>query len=286
MNQGQPSKTADWVAQQRAAHQLRDNSPLILKDPLAMRILSEAQRAELSLPGNVHREFYDQDMRVFMAARSRYAEDTLARAVAAGGRQYVLLGAGLDTFAYRNPFVGVRVFEVDHPSTQAWKRERLSAASIPIPEHLSFAPVDFESHSLEEGLDGASFQWDQPAFFCWLGVTYYLTLEAFHSSLAFMAARPPGSGLALDYLIARERLSEMERRALEGTAQRVASLGEPFTLSFTPERMAAHLTGQGFTGLEDLATHDINARYFARRADGLALRHWIHHLVSAWIPAD
>ena len=107
-------------------------------------------------------------MRAFVVARSRYAEDTLARAVAAGVRQYVLLGAGLDTFAYRNPFIGVRVFEVDHHSTQAWKRELLSAASIPIPEHLTFAPVDFESQSLEEGLSAARFQWDQPAFF-WLG---------------------------------------------------------------------------------------------------------------------
>jgi len=132
-----------------------------------VRILSEEQRAKLLLPGNAHREFYDQDMRAFMVARSRYAEDTLARAVAAGVKQYVLLGAGLDTFAYRNPFIGVRVFEVDHHSTQAWKRELLSAASIPIPEHLTFAPVDFESQSLEEGLSAARFSGTSPRSSGW-----------------------------------------------------------------------------------------------------------------------
>ncbi|MET0404814.1 MAG: class I SAM-dependent methyltransferase [Cystobacter sp.] len=284
MNQGQPSKTAEWVARQRAMHQLRDHSRLILQDPFAVRILSEEQRAKLFLSDDIHQEFYDQDMRAFMVARGRYAEDVLARAVDAGVKQYVLLGAGLDTFAYRNPFVGVRVFEVDHPATQEWKRERLSSASIPIPEHLTFAPVDFESQTLEEGLRAAGLPWDQPALFCWMGVTYYLTLEAFQNTLAFMATRPPGSGIVLDYLLTRERLNELERRTLEGASQRVASMGEPFTISFTPEQMTAHLTAAGFTDLEDLDSHDINTRYFAHRTDGLALNHWMEHLVSAWRP--
>lgn len=286
MNQGQPSKTAEWVARHRAVHQLREHSRLVLKDPFAVRILSEEQRANLLLSADIHQEPYDQDMRAFMVARSRYAEDVLARAVAAGVRQYVLLGAGLDTFAYRNPFADVRVFEVDHPATQEWKRERLSSTSIPIPEHLTFAPVDFESQTLEEGLRAVRFQWDQPALFCWMGVTYYLTLEAFQKTLAFMAARPPGSGLVLDYMLARERMNELERRILDGTSERVASMGEPFTISFTPEQLAAHLTGAGFTDLEDLDSHDINARYFSNRTDGLALNHWIEHLASAWRPVD
>jgi methyltransferase (TIGR00027 family) len=284
MNQGQPSKTAEWVARQRAVHQVRDNSRLILEDPFAVRILSEEQRAKLFLSDDIHREVYDQDMRAFMVARSRYAEDMLARAVAAGVRQYVLLGAGLDTFAYRNPFVGVRVFEVDHPATQEWKRERLSSASIPIPEHLTFAPVDFESQTLEEGLGAAGLQWDRPVFFCWLGVVYFLTPEAFQNTLAFMAARPPGSGVVLDYILTRERLSELERRSQEAATERVASMGEPFKIFFTPEQMEAQLTGLGFTGLEDLGSQDINARYFTHRADGLGLNHWIAHLVSAWRP--
>ncbi|WP_434391342.1 class I SAM-dependent methyltransferase [Melittangium boletus] len=284
MNQGQPSKTAEWVARQRAVHQVRDQSRLVLQDPLAVRILSEDQRSKLLLSEDIHQEFYDQDMRAYMVARSRYAEDTLERAVAAGVRQYVLLGAGLDTFAYRNPFVDLRVFEVDHPATQAWKRERLASASIPIPEHLTFAPVDFESQTIEEGLRAVDFQWDQPALFCWLGVTYYLTLNAFQNTLAFLAARHPGSGLVLDYILDWEQLNEREQRTLERTSERVASLGEPFKTFFTPEQMQAQLTRAGFTGLEDIGSQGINARYFTHRTDGLALNNWVGRLVSAWRP--
>jgi methyltransferase (TIGR00027 family) len=284
MKQGEPSRTAEWVARHRAVHQLRDNPRLVLEDPIAVRILSEAPRAALLLSDDIHQVSYDREMRAFMVARSRYAEDMLARAVASGVRQYVILGAGLDTFAYRNPFADVRVFEVDHPATQAWKRERLSAGRIPIPEQLTFVPVDFESRTLEEGLRAAEFQWEQPVFFCWLGVTYYLTLEAFQNTLGFVAARPPGSGLALDYIIARERMKEGARRAHEDVSEKVASMGEPFTISFTPEQMAAQLTGAGLTGIEALDTHGINARYFAHRTDGLALEDWFQHLCSAWRP--
>ncbi len=283
MNQGQPSRTAEWVARQRAVHQLRDNS-LVLDDPFAVRILSEAQRTKLLLSEDIHQEFYDQVMRAYMVARSRYAEDALARAVAAGVRQYVIVGAGLDTFAYRNPFAGVRVFEVDHPATQEWKRARLASASIPIPEQLTFAPVDFESQTLEDGLRAAGFQWDEPVLFCWLGVTYYLTREAFQNTLGFMAARPPGSGLVLDYMMTWERLSGGARRTLEGASARVASLGEPFILFSTPEQMEAQLTGLGFTDLEDLGDEGLNARYFAHRTDGLALNDWTAHVLSAWLP--
>ena len=145
MNEGQPSKTAEWVARQRAMHQVLDNSLLVLDDPFAVRILSEAQRSTLLLSEDIHQEFYDQDMRAYMVARSRYAEDTLERAVAAGVKQYVLLGAGLDTFAYRNPFVDVRVFEVDHHNVRKQSMPHdlrlLTWCNLPLDSNLSSDPV-------------------------------------------------------------------------------------------------------------------------------------------------
>jgi methyltransferase (TIGR00027 family) len=167
-------------------------------------------------------------MRAFMVARSRYAEDKLAAAAANGVRQYVVLGAGLDTFAYRNPFRHVRVFEVDHPATQAWKRERLQTAGIAIPNELSFVAVDFERQKLDEELAAAGFAMSEPAFFSWLGVTPYLSREAFQGTLRFITAMPAGSGVAFDFAVERSALGFMERIALAELSRRVASAGEPF----------------------------------------------------------
>ena len=126
-------------------------------------------------------------LRAFLVARSRYAEDNLKQAVECGVHQYVLLGAGLDTFAYRNPYAELRVFEVDHPATQQWKRELLQHNHIAIPESVTYTPVDFERQSLSAQLVDAGFNSQAPAFFAWLGVVPYLTLEAFRSTLSFIA---------------------------------------------------------------------------------------------------
>src|ERR1700686_1320542 len=181
MQEGKFSKTAHRVAIRRAAHQLLDQ-PRVLDDPLALRIIgSEAEEALRSDPKEDHA--FSRGFRAFMAARSRYAEDELAHAVAHGVRQYVVLGAGLDTFAYRNPHPGLRVFEVDHPDTQEWKREQLLAAGIAVPSALSFVPIDFERQTLADGLARAGFGAGDAAFFSWLGVTPYLTREACRTTL-------------------------------------------------------------------------------------------------------
>ena len=127
-------------------------------------------------------------------------------AVAKGVRQYVVLGAGLDTFAYRNPFAYLRVFEVDHPATQAWKRDQLQAGGIAIPDGFAFVAVDFEKQTLNAELAAAGFTTSQPAFFSWLGVTPYLTREAFEGTLRFIAAMPAGSGVAFDFAVERSAL--------------------------------------------------------------------------------
>jgi len=223
-------------------------------------------------------------MRAFLVARSRYAEDNLRRAVESGVRQYVLLGAGLDTFAYRNPYrdrsPGLRVLEVDHPATQAWKRELLRRSGIPIPESLTFAPADFERQSLSTQLQAAGFDFDAPAFFAWLGVVPYLTLEAFRATLGFIAERPTGSGVVLDYGQPREALPLLERLAHDALAARVEKAGEPFRLFFTPESITRELSA--FRQIEDIGSAEINVRYFSGRSDKLGMKGTAGRLLCAW----
>src|ERR1700722_14890047 len=173
MQPGEPSYTAMRAAAHRAAHQVIEQGR-VFADPLALPVLGGQIEAvfgrELDQPRT-------RGMRLMIAARSRFGEQSLEAAVARGVRQYVLLGAGLDTFAHRNPFadVGLRVFEVDHPATQGWKRARLAEAGLASPASLTFAPVDFERQTLADGLAAAGFDAAKPPFFAWLGVTVYLT---------------------------------------------------------------------------------------------------------------
>jgi methyltransferase (TIGR00027 family) len=220
-------------------------------------------------------------LRAHVVARSRYAEDLLGLAVARGVRQYVLLGAGLDTFAHRNSYAELRVFEVDHPATQAWKRELLAASGLDAPVGLTYAPVDFERESLAEGLAAAGFDTGAPAFFAWLGVVPYLTLEAFRATVRYVAGCAPGSGVVFDYGQPRAALPLLERLAHDSLAARVGRAGEPFRLFFTPEEVRAELAG--FGGIEDLGSAEINARYFAGRADGLRVMGSAGRMVSAWL---
>ena len=206
-----------------------------------------------------------------MAARSRFAEDELAALVQQGVRQYVVLGAGLDTFAYRNPFAELRVFEVDFPATQQWKRTVLADAGITIPANVNFVPLDFEHHTLAEGLAEAGLEMKQPAFFGWLGVVPYLTLEAFRSSIAAIAQLPSPTAVNFDFALAPELLSPRARAAFEMLAERVAAAGEPFRLFFAPEQLDTELRSAGFSHAEITGADELNRRYFAGRSDGLEL---------------
>jgi methyltransferase (TIGR00027 family) len=273
------SRTALGVALRRAVHQLHD-SPAVLSDPIAVPILGATYAERLQATAEERDETFSRSQRAFLVARSRYAEDKLNEAVAAGVRQYVLLGAGLDTFAHRNPHPQLRVFEVDHPATQRWKRELLETSGIAIPARLSYAPVDFEVQELAAQLEAAGFDAHAPAFFAWLGVVPYLTLNAFRATLASVASRPAGSGVTFDYGQPREVLSLSEKLVRDALTSRVGSTGEPFQLFFTPAEVARELAH--FTRLEDLGSTEINARYFNRRTDQLAVRGSGGRLVSAW----
>jgi methyltransferase (TIGR00027 family) len=269
------------VAIRRAAHQLLDQ-PKVLDDPLALRIIGpEAAEALRSNPKEHHA--FSRAFRAFMAARSRYAEDELARAVADGVAQYVVLGAGLDTFAYRNPHLSLRVFEVDHPATQAWKREQLHAAEIPVPPSLTFVPIDFEHQTLADGLDSSGFNAKEAAFFSWLGVTPYLTREACMATVSLIAKMQAGSGVVFDFAVDPTLLNPGQRMALGALSKRVAASGEPFQLFFDPAKLQEELKSMGFHRTELLQGKELNARYFRDRADGLLVRGGLGHLMAAWV---
>ena len=204
-----------------------------------------------------------------MVARSRVAEDTLAGAYARGVRQYVLLGAGLDTFAYRNPHDDLRVFEVDHPDTQAWKRWRLDRGGVTVPASVTFAPVDFETQTLADGLAGAGFDRRAPAIFAMLGVVPYLTLDALESTWRYVTSGAPGSGIVFDYSIPPELMTGAHRAVVDAMAARVARAGEPWKTFFAPGDLRRRLETLGFARFDDLDGDAINARYFANRSDGL-----------------
>jgi methyltransferase (TIGR00027 family) len=284
MIEARPSRTALRVAMRRAAHQLFDN-PKVLDDPIAMPIIGPKAAEKLKTESPDAFGKFGLGIRAFMVARSRYAEDALARSVKRGAVQYVILGAGLDTFAYRNPYAesALRVFEVDYPATQEWKRRNLKEAEIAIPASVTYAPVDFEHQTLAEGLRLAGFDATRPTFFSWLGVTMYLTDDAITSTLRLIASTPPGGGVALDYAIPVASLGFLGRVAMRAMMQRVAAAGEPFVTFFEPGALRARLLGMGFHGIEDLGAGDINARYFPDRTDKLRVLGRLGRLMSAEI---
>lgn len=278
MREDRPSTTALRVAVRRAAHQLLD-SPRVFEDPLALAIIGTEQAAKLSTPEES--ENRASRFRAFMAVRSRFAEDELARAVAWGTRQYVILGAGLDTFAYRNPFPDLRVFEVDHPATQAWKRHRLEAAAIALPESLTFVPVDFQKQTFVDGLRGAGFELREAAFFSWLGVTPYLPSETVLATLKSIVSLSPQNGVAFDFAVPRSSLDQRSHAGFDFLASRVAAAGEPFQGFFEPAELVRQLGDMGFGHIEDLDADAINARYFKDRQDGLRVSGALGHLICA-----
>ena len=288
MEQGRPSRTAWGVAQRRAAHQLLDSKPLVLDDPLAVTILGEDAAEHILADREKHESPFGRAMRAYMVARSRYAEDRLTEAVAAGVRQYVVLGAGLDTSAYRSPHISphigapLRMYEIDHPATQLWKHRLLAEAAIAVPDALRYAAVDFECESMPGKLADVGFDHATPACFSWLGVTPYLTIEAFRETLRHVAGVAAGTSLTFEYAIDRSLLNEQERAGLELLMARVAKVGEPFQLFFTPEQIQAELREAGFSRVEALTPQQMNERYFQDRADGLQLFGRSAWIVTAW----
>jgi methyltransferase (TIGR00027 family) len=286
-----------YVASQRAAHQILDN-PKILEDPLALRIIgAEAEsRLRLSLA-----QFQKPVMRVKRAAivvRNRYAEDELARSIQRGVRQYVILGAGLDTFAYRNSFPLLRVFEVDHPATQARKRSYLEKAAIPIPASVTFVSVDFERQMLPDALRQSGFKSDEPTFISFIGVVRYLSREAFISLLtSIVSSMQVGSEVVFDFGPPPSLLQLFRGRAVPGRTevvcdsssspslpQRLRELAYRMivnwkfknnafrTIYFNPASLTRDLKRIGFADVQLVGPKEMNMRYCKDRTDGLRIQ--------------
>jgi len=284
MKEGRPSVTAQRVAMRRAAHQLLDD-PKVFDDPVALRIIGKESASALRAdPRQFETTALSPYLRAFVAARNRYAEDELALGLRRGVHQYVILGAGLDTFAYRNPHPeGVlRVFEVDHPATQTWKRARLEEVGITFPADLTFAPVDFETQTLAEGLRSAGYDPGKCTFFSWLGVTEYLSTEVVMATLRFISSAPSGSGVVFDYMISPSLLTPAQRSRFDALARRVAAAGEPWQAFFDPGLLTRDLRAMGFRYVEDKGPEEINARYFMSRKDGLRVGS-LSHVISAHV---
>jgi methyltransferase (TIGR00027 family) len=242
------SRTAYGAARHRAVHQVAEDG-VILHDPLAVPILGEPPAALLA-----RTDGGDRRMRWFICARARYAEAVLAAAAPAGLDQLVVLGAGLDTFGYRNPYPDLRVVELDHPATQAWKGERLRDAGITVPGSVTHAPIDFEHDDLAEVL-GRHVDVTRPVLFWWLGVTPYLTVEAVTQTLTTLGALPRAA-VVLDH--ATPPVGDESPEVVAWSAarrERVAALGEPWISDFEPTAVAALLASCGFDDvhLEDAA---------------------------------
>jgi methyltransferase (TIGR00027 family) len=276
MRRDESSRTALLVARQRAAHQVLDHGS-ILKDPFAMKILHEDEEDVLQF-ANEHP--LASIGRLLTAARSRIAEDALSRAVERGVRQVVILGAGLDTFALRNPHdAGICIFEVDHPATQAWKRQRLAAAELAPPPWLTFVPVDFERDDLQLKLSSAGFQRSSAAFFVWLGVVPYLTEGAIGSTLDYMAS-VQNSEVVFDYMEHPRAFSEEMRELVKERTEELEKIGERWVTNFEPVAMAAILRSHGFCDIEDINFQEITSR-FGHAVQGLAAGQAGVHVVHA-----
>jgi methyltransferase (TIGR00027 family) len=262
---------AESVAISRAVHQFLDEPPLVFDDPLAVRILGAAADRAMRRDLEMRKTEGLRRARGAIVIRSRFAEDELQRAIDGGATQYVILGAGLDTFAYRRADLAGRLtlYEVDQPATQQWKQERLAEAGIEAPPHLRFVPLDFNTQSLDDGLAGAGFRRDQPVFFSWLGVSYYLPLDAVRATLRFVAGQQAPSALVFDYAVAESAVPPRYRHMLPPFLAYLATTSEPWQTWFVPEELTNELRGMGFTHIAHLDADQSTARYLAGRMDGL-----------------
>jgi methyltransferase (TIGR00027 family) len=256
MSQKTASRTALATAHMRAAHQLLDPPPRILEDPVAVAALGPGAEQRIRELAARSQAPEGRALRAHMVLRSRFAEDRLAAAVGRGVTQYVILGAGFDTFAVRQPGWAqqLRILEVDHAGTQNLKRAHLAAAGLVLPPNAGFATIDFERESLRDGLLRQGISPSQRTFFSWLGVTMYLPTAAIDAVLRSVAEFPEGSEIVLTFAAASDTPRPI--------AERAAHIGEPWLSFFEPAEMRDKLRGAGFTTVEFLTPAVAQERYF------------------------
>jgi len=288
MDEGRASRTAIATAYFRA-HHYAHASPKIFEDSLAGALLNVREREavekfllgglakynpELVRSGADRTELVGHALRglVVVLARARYTEDRLAEAMCDGVSQYVVIGAGLDTFALRRPDLQdrLRIIEIDHPATQASKQMRIREAGLTPPPHLYFAPADLEKESLAEVLSRTPYDPARPAFFSWLGVTMYLTGDAIRATLRSLRdSSAAGSQLVFDYIDRAVFAPENQSPTFSRLIEIVRRVGEPMIFGFDPSALGAELAAQGFRLLEDLGPEAQEELYYRNRTDGL-----------------
>jgi len=270
MEPNKASGTAWRVALRRAAHQLLDK-PAVFEDPLALRIIGRETSADLlTHPDRYETTRLSPFIRAFVAVRSRIAEDELARAIEQGTKQYVVLGAGLDTFSCRNPFhKTLSVFELDHPATQKWKLDTLRRNGLAPQGKCAFIAADLAASSLPEILRNTGFRQDAASFFSCLGLSQYIAKETFYAAMRSIAEVTPASAVVFDYTTPPDGKSAGRKTAFAHIERAVSSLGEQWVSLFTPEELAGELRKIGFTHITDMGEQELNTRYFSERSDGL-----------------
>jgi methyltransferase (TIGR00027 family) len=269
-----PSRTAVLTATLRAAHYLFDGAPKILTDPFARDFAGFASDEEVrkALDALALRDL--SRLRTAFAVRSRYAEDELSVAIQRGISQYIILGAGLDSFAYRRPDLmrALHVYEVDHPATQSWKRARMRELGIKSPPTLRHVPINFEQATLISGLAAGGVNRNAKAFFSWLGVTQYLPRDVVLNTLREIAsATAPGTELVVQFIVPAATLSPEEGNLVTAAAAAAASMGEPWLSFFDPEDLETNMTEIGFEQIVHFGSEEASERYLLGRSDGLRL---------------
>ena len=270
MKETQFSRTALAVAERRADHQIFDDRPLGTRRSRRVAYCGAGgHRAADPVAGEV--PAFDGSQGLHCGSESIRGGRAGAVGTAEAFDRYIVLGAGLDTFAYRLPreLRELRIWEVDHPATQTWKRERLTESGIPVPPNLAFVPVNFEREDLRAELARAGFDERAPSFFACLGVTMYLASPQIEATLKSVSGLPARSGIVFDYLDAGAERSPLHRLACRAVEWRVGLVGEPFRSSLSRVEVEEMLRAKGFTEVRDLGTDEVNERYFNARSDRL-----------------
>jgi methyltransferase (TIGR00027 family) len=264
MSDYKASNTALGTAYLRAAHQLLEAKPLLFDDPVALPLLGPKAIKLIQDAAVNYRTPEMLALRAHVVLRSRFTEDRLAAAVSRGITQYVILGAGFDTFALRQPAwaKNIKIIDVDHAGTQTMKCSYIATAGLAMPENIVFADIDFEHESLLDGLLRYGVSMKEPTFFSWLGVTMYLKEDAIDAVLWSVAMFPAGSEIVLTFV-------QPPGDSPSPLSQRVANLGEPFVSYFEPDALEAKLLGAGFSKVEFLTPAEAEARYFRQRLKDL-----------------
>lgn len=298
MDASQPSATALSATLLRAAHLLLDDAPPVFVDELALPLcgardvahlrtmLTALQDEAARYVGAAHAASVLRAIRAAVLIRSRYTEEVVEASLAHGITQYVILGAGLDSFAYRQRALveRLRVFEIDHPATQAWKHARLRALSVPLPSQLTFVPLDFARETVMGALRTGGYRVEEPAVFSCLGVSQYLPVTIVQRLLTQLAGAAPGSVLLWGYLVPESLLDDDNRRVRACLRAVTAARGEPILTDWTPTEIRTQLHACGWTQIMDLGVENALATYTGGRTDGLQ-HPQTHRLIHASVVA-